>query len=88
MLSMLGMFDEDQRAMEMLGQQLRMARKRRGDRQSDAAARCRVSRETYRKMERGEPGVSIGSWVRAVGMYGDLDALRSLFPASPFDEVS
>ncbi len=85
---MLGMFDDDQRALERLGQQLRMARKKRGDRQSDAAARCRVSRETYRKMERGEPGVGVGIWVRAIGIYGDRNALAMLFPTSPFDEVS
>lgn len=88
MHNMLGMFDDDQRALKKLGQQLRVARKKRGDRQSDAAARCRVSRETYRNMEKGEPGVGIGIWVRAIGIYGDYDALPMLFPSSPFDEVS
>ncbi|BAN69032.1 helix-turn-helix domain-containing protein [endosymbiont of unidentified scaly snail isolate Monju] len=85
---MNGLFDEERQALEWLGQRLRLARKRRGDRQSDAAARCRISRETYRKMERGEPGVAIGIWVRAIAMYGELEALLALFPASPFDEIT
>jgi transcriptional regulator with XRE-family HTH domain len=84
---MLGMTDKEQAALEFLGGALRTNRKRRGDTQADAADRCGVSRETYRKMEQGTPGVSVGNWIRAIRIYGDMDSLQGLFPTSLFDQL-
>jgi transcriptional regulator with XRE-family HTH domain len=82
---MFGILDKEQIALEGLGVALKTNRKRRGDTQADAADRCGVSRETYRKMEQGNPGAGIGNWVRAIRLYGDIDQLETLFPTSLFD---
>jgi hypothetical protein len=37
-------------------------------------------------MEQGNPGVSIGNWIRAIRLYGDIDQLETLFPISLFDQ--
>ena len=87
MPSMIGMNDEEKAALEDLGKGLRANRKRRGDSQADAADRCGVSRETYRQMELGTPGTGVGYWIRAMRLYGDMDRLETLFPASLFDRL-
>jgi transcriptional regulator with XRE-family HTH domain len=85
---MFGIIDEEHAALEALGQDLRSNRKQRGDTQADAADRCGVSRETYRKMEQGNPGVSVGNWIRAIRLYGELGSLETLFPTSLFDQFT
>jgi transcriptional regulator with XRE-family HTH domain len=77
----------EKEALEGLGGRLRINRRRRGDSQADAADRCGVSRETYRQMERGNPGTGVGHWIRAVRLYGDLDQLEAIFPSSLFDQL-
>ncbi len=84
---MLGITNEEQAALEALGKALKTNRKRRGDTQADAADRCGVSRETYRKMEQGNPGAGIGNWFRAIRLYGDMSQLGALFPSSLFDQL-
>lgn len=79
---------EEQEALEALGKALRSNRKRRGDKQADAADRCGVSRETYRQMEQGKPGTGFGYWIRAIRLYGDMGQLEELFPTSLFDQLS
>ncbi|MEJ2620436.1 MAG: helix-turn-helix transcriptional regulator [Candidatus Thiodiazotropha sp.] len=83
---MFGFTDIELAALEGLGTALRINRKRRGDTQSDAANRCGVSRETYRKMEQGNPGAGIGNWIRAIRLYGDINQLETLFSTSLFDQ--
>ena len=87
MHSMLGITDKEQAALESIGNALKTNRKSRGDTQADAADRCGVSRETYRKMEQGNSGVCIGNWVRAIRLYGDMGQLEALFPTSLFDQL-
>ncbi len=77
--------EEECEALEELGTRLRACRKRRGDRQEDAAARCGVSTLTYQRMEAGFPGTAVGVWVRAVWLYGSLEQLSGIFPVSLFD---
>jgi transcriptional regulator with XRE-family HTH domain len=84
---MFGITDNEKIALAALGQALKANRKRHSDTQADAADRCGVSRETYRKMEQGNPGAGIGNWVRAIRLYGDLDQLEAIFPASLFDQL-
>ena len=87
MLIMFGILVEEKTALTALGERLRINRKRRGDSQADAADRCGVSRETYRQMEQGKPGTGIGYWIRAIRLYGDMNQLETLFPASLFDQL-
>lgn len=84
---MFGFTAKELATLEGLGMALKTNRKRRGDTQADAADRCGVSRETYRKMERGNPGAGIGNWIRAIRLYGDMTQLETLFPTSLFDQL-
>ncbi|MCP1727907.1 transcriptional regulator with XRE-family HTH domain [Natronospira proteinivora] len=76
-----------------LGANLRAARKRRfpGDTQSDFARRIGVSHYTWRKMEKGDPSVAMGSYLRAAHLLGLAEALVAAFhPPEPslFDRRS
>jgi transcriptional regulator with XRE-family HTH domain len=82
---MISIYEEECEVLEELGSRLRASRKRRGDRQEDAAARCGVSTLTYQRMEAGFPGTAVGVWVRAVRLYGSLEQLSGMFPVSLFD---
>ncbi len=84
---MIGIIDQEQAALKTLGMALQANRKSHGDTQADAAARCGVSRETYRQMEQGRPGTGFGYWIRAIRLYGDMSQLDRLFPISLFDQL-
>ena len=66
--------------MVALGERLRIRRIDRGDTQTQFAARLGVSIPTYRRMERGDPGVALGHWVRALRLFGNLGAFDALLP--------
>jgi len=72
-------------ALTGLGARLRRRRLLAGEPQARAAGRVGVSVPTYRKLERGDPAVQIGIWVRAIGLYGTLSDLDLLLPESLFD---
>lgn len=77
---------EVEQAGTALGRHLRRARKRRfpEDSQDDFARRIGVSRPTYQKMEQGDRGVALGSYLRAAQLLGQLDAVIAAFePAEP-----
>ncbi|MBL7076624.1 MAG: helix-turn-helix transcriptional regulator [Kiritimatiellae bacterium] len=64
--------------LQSLGSRLRAERLRRNDTQTMFAARLGISVPTLRKMESGDPGVSVGYWVAALNVLdraGDLDAI-------------
>ena len=69
-----------------LGEQLKRSRLSRDDTQSSTAARLGISMPTYRKLEKGDPVVQIGLWIRAIRLYGDPGGIDTLFPLSLFDE--
>lgn len=85
--------DEESSSLAALGMRLKSARERfhgnRRERQSDFAARVGVSVPTYRKMEKGDPGVPVGYWVRALWLLDRLDELDGLIaPEDPlFDAL-
>ena len=87
MTNMIGITEHEIDILRRLGEGLRTQRKRRGDSQLDAAVRCGVSRETFRQMERGNPGTGLGCWIRAIRLYGDLEQLDALFSGSLFDQL-
>ncbi|MBM4218269.1 MAG: helix-turn-helix domain-containing protein [Gammaproteobacteria bacterium] len=65
-------------ALSRLGADLAFARIRRGFSLREAAGRLYVSVNTLRKLEAGNPGVSLGALVNALQLYGLLDQLPAL----------
>jgi transcriptional regulator with XRE-family HTH domain len=61
-----------------LGAGLKTLRLRRGLPTGYAAERVSISRGTLRKIERGDPGVAIGSYARLLAGYGLLDRLERI----------
>lgn len=60
--------------MEALGERLRYARLRRRLTSVLFAERMGVSRDTLHRLEKGDPGVSLGTYLRALRVLGlDLD---------------
>lgn len=63
------------RALQQAGENLRLARLRRGFSQAEVAERAGMSRLTLRALERGSPNVSLGAWanvLHVLGLEGDL----------------
>lgn len=61
-----------------LGERLRLARRRRSINTELFAERMGVSRETLRRLEKGDATISMGTYVRALrvlGLDGDIDAV-------------
>lgn len=71
------------RALQALGENLRVARERRGESLRAWAARMDVSVPTLQRMERGDPTVGMGVYATAVWLGGQVDALaRIMTPTS------
>ena len=66
------------RAIKALGQNIELARRRRGLSQSDLASRMGVSVSTVRRLENGNPGTALTSLARALQVFGDLEKLSLL----------
>jgi len=77
---MFSITEKESQSMAAIGERLRIRRIDRGDTQAQFAARLGVSIPTYRHMERGDPGVAIGHWVRALRLFGGLEAFDALLP--------
>jgi len=74
-------------ALRKLGHDLALARRKRGISTSDMAARLFVSRDTLWRLERGDPGVALGTLVTAMFVLNLHDRLAKLAtPAS--DEIA
>lgn len=57
-------------ALQMLGKQIRLARKRRRMSEHDLAARAGIARSTLQLVERGNPSVAIGLVFEAATLVG------------------
>jgi hypothetical protein len=66
------------RALHKLGHDIRDARRRRRIPAEIAAARASISRTTLVKIEKGEPGVAIGSYAIVLFVLGLTDRLADL----------
>ena len=66
------------RALRKLGQDIRDARRRRRIPVSIMAERASISRMTLHKLERGEPGVSLGAYATVLFILGMADRLADL----------
>ena len=67
-----------QRALRKLGQDIRDARLRRRIPVAVMAERASISRTTLHKLERGDPGVSMGTYATVLFVLGLTDRLNSL----------
>jgi transcriptional regulator with XRE-family HTH domain len=69
-----------------LGENLRIARKRRGLRIVDLAQAAGCSQDTVRRLENGDPGVSLGVLARVTAAIGCAQELASVMqPAKDLD---
>lgn len=74
-----------QRALRGLGRDIRIARKKRRMPVADFAVRVGVSVPTIVRLERGEPGVSLGCLAMALMVLGELRRLEELLDVSTDD---
>ena len=58
-----------------MGENIKLARKRRGYKQIQISERTGLSRLTVRKIEQGEPSVSLGHYVAVLGVLGLVEDL-------------
>lgn len=73
-------FPQEQRLLSALGERLRLARLRRKLSNAVVAQRAGISRTTLYKVETGDPGATLGSYVRVLAVLGlenDLQALAA-----------
>jgi len=73
-------FPQEQRLLTALGERLRLARLRRKLSNAVVAQRAGISRTTLYKVEAGDPGATLGSYVRVLAVLGlenDLQALAA-----------
>ena len=73
-------FPQEQRLLSELGERLRLARKRRKLSNAVVALRAGVSRTTVYKVEAGDPGATLGSYMRVLAVLGlenDLNLLAA-----------
>jgi len=63
-------FPKNRNALSQLGENIKLACKRRGYSQSLIAERTGISRFTVRKIEQGNPTVSIGHYVAVLSVLG------------------
>jgi transcriptional regulator with XRE-family HTH domain len=82
---MFSINEAESEALLLLGRRLKRRRLQAGEPQARVAARLGVSLPTYRKLEKGDSSAQIGTWVRAIRLYGVLKELETLFPESLFD---
>ena len=74
-----------QRALRNLGRDIRIARKKRRMPVADFAERMGVSQGTLVRLERGEPGVSVGVLAMALLALGESSRLEEILDVSQDD---
>lgn len=71
-------FPKNQKALSRLGENIQLARKRRNFSQTLISERTGLSRLTIRKIERGDPKVSLGHYVAVLGVLGLVEDLAKV----------
>jgi transcriptional regulator with XRE-family HTH domain len=74
-----------QRALQKLGNDLALARRRRHMTQASVAERIGASRPTIQRMEQGDPRVPIHFIARAMYVFGEIDAINKLMDTARDD---
>ena len=73
-------FPQEQRLLSELAERLKLARKRRRLSSAVVAQRAGISRTSLHKVETGDPGATLGTYLRVLavlGLEGDLNALAA-----------
>ncbi|WP_157497724.1 helix-turn-helix transcriptional regulator [Gilvimarinus chinensis] len=70
--------EEARNSLEILGENIAIARKARGWSQKEAAERFQMSKTTLVAVEKGDPKSSIGSYLAALDIMNLLDGLDSI----------
>lgn len=73
-------FPQEQRLLSDLGARLKLARMRRKLSNATVASRAGISRTSLYKVEAGDPGATLGTYVRVLavlGLEGDINALAA-----------
>ncbi|MBU6436264.1 MAG: helix-turn-helix domain-containing protein [Betaproteobacteria bacterium] len=73
-------FPQEQSTLSQLGERLRLARKRRKLSNAVVAQRAGISRSSLYKVEAGDPGATLGTYLRVLavlGLDGDINALAA-----------
>jgi len=73
-------FPQEQRMLSSLGERFKLARLRRKLSNAAVAQRAGVSRSSVYKVEAGDPGATLGTYLRVLavlGLEGDLNALAA-----------
>ena len=65
-------------AIKLLGENIRAARVRRELTQEELAQRCQIARKTLYAIERGSPGIALGTVYSVLWTLGLLDSAREL----------
>lgn len=71
-------FPKNQKVLSQLGENIQLARKRRKYTQTVISERTGLSRLTIRKIEHGDPTVSLGHYVAVLGVLGLVDDLAKV----------
>lgn len=69
------LFPKHQQILEQVGEQVKLARKRRKLTTAQVAERANINRTTLYQVEKGSPSVSIGAWfnvLRALNLHEDF----------------
>ncbi len=73
-------FPQEQRLLSNLGERFKLARLRRKLSSATVAQRAGISRSSVYKVEAGDPGATMGTYLRVLavlGLEGDVDALAA-----------
>lgn len=71
-------FPKNSKVLQLLGENIKLARKRRGFTQTLISERTGLSRLTVRKVERGDPKVTLGHYVAVLSVLGLVEDLSKV----------
>jgi len=69
---------DPQQLLSQLGERLKQARLIRNESQELFASRLGITRQSYAKMEKGDPATSVGNWVNASQILGKLQSWQEV----------
>ncbi len=69
---------DSQQFLSQLGERLKQARLTRNESQELFASRLGITRQSYAKMEKGDPTTSIGYWINASHLLGKLQSWQKV----------
>ncbi len=72
-----------ERLLQAIGENIKLARKRRKLSESQIAERAGISRSTIQLLEKGEPGVSMSAYVQVLFVLGLEDDLKKIASEDP-----